>query len=162
MRKSGPTFCHGTVVAPKQCLYQKEATRMESPKMYCARWCKNLTYLCGTANDPISSRPVEGRERKFAEFRVYFYAMVPYLHQSNIYIKRKLSVWRVQNCKPLVGSKTSLTCAGLQITPSQGSEYSAENGNFRKSGSTLSNGTVFAPKQCLYQTEATGMESPKM
>ena len=56
----------------------------------------------------------------------------------------------------------NLTCAGLQTTPSHVSQYRAENGNLRKSGSTFSHGTVFVPKQCLYQKEATGMESPKM
>ena len=97
LRKSGSTFCHGTVFAPKQCLYQ-----------------------------------------------------------------RKLRVWRVQNCIPLVGAKTSLTCAGLQTTPSQVSEYRAGSGNLRKSGSTFCHVTTFAPKQCLYQKEVTGMDSPKM
>ena len=33
--------------------------------------------------------------------------MVPYLHQSNVYIKRKLQAWRVQKCIPLVGAKIS-------------------------------------------------------
>ena len=88
--------------------------------------------------------------------------MVPSLHQSNDYIKRKLRVWKVQKCISLVGAKTSLTCAGLQTTPPQESQYMAKNGNLRKSGSTMCHGTVFAPKQCLYQKEATHMESPKM
>ena len=90
------------------------------------------------------------------------FTMAPCLHQRNISFKRKLPVWRVQKCIPLVGAKTSLTCAGLQTIPSQVSQYSAENGNLRKSGSTFSHGSVFARKQCLYQKEATGMESPKM
>ena len=88
--------------------------------------------------------------------------MVPCLHQKNIYIKTKLQVWRVQKCIPLVGTKTALTCAGLQTTPSHLSQYRAENGNLRKFGSTFCHGTVFAPKHCLYQKEAIGMESPKM
>ena len=88
--------------------------------------------------------------------------MVPYLHQSKIYIKRKLCVWRVQKCIPLVGAQTSLTCAGLETTPSQVSKHMDDSGNFCKSGSTISHGTVFTPKQCLSQKEATGMESPKM
>ena len=70
---------------------------MESPKIISSRWCKNLTYLCGTANDPASCKPVEGRERKFAKIRV-----------------------------------------------------------------SLSHGTMFAPKQCLYQKEAMGIETQKM
>ena len=88
--------------------------------------------------------------------------MVPCLHQSNVYLKRKLQVWRVQKCIPLVGAKTALTCTGRQTTPSHVNQYRAENGNFRKSGSTFRRGTVFAPKQCLDQKEAKGMESPKM
>ena len=88
--------------------------------------------------------------------------MVLCLHQSNVYIKSKLRAWRVQKCIPLFGAKTSLTCAGLQMTLSQVSQYRAENGNFRKSGSTISHGTVCAPKQCLYQKEATSIETPKM
>ena len=88
--------------------------------------------------------------------------MVPSLHQSNVYIKRKLQVWRVQKCIPLTGAKTALTCAGLQTILSQVSQYSVKNGNLRKSGSTFCHGTLLPPKQCLYQKEATGLESPKM
>ena len=32
-------------------------------------------------------------------------AMVPCLHQGNIYTERKLRVWRDQKCIPLVGAK---------------------------------------------------------
>ena len=88
--------------------------------------------------------------------------MVPCLHQSNVYITRKLRVLRVQKYTPLVGVKTSLTSVGLQTTPSQVSQYMAENGNLHKSGFTFCRGTVFAPKECLYQKEATGMECLKM
>ena len=89
-------------------------------------------------------------------------AMVPCLNQSNVYIKRKVWALRVQKCIPLVGAKTSHTCGGLQTTPSQVSQYRAENENLRKSGSTFSHCTVFSPKQCLYQKEAIGMQSPKI
>ena len=90
------------------------------------------------------------------------FSLVPCLHQSNVYIKRKLQVWRVQKCIPLVGAKTTLTCAGLQTTPSHVRRYIPENGNLQKFGSTFRHGTVFAPKQCSYQIEATGLKSPKM
>ena len=85
-------------------------------------------------------------------------AMVPCLHQGNIYIKCKLRVWRAQKYIPLVFAKTPLTCAGRETTPSQGSQYGAENGNLRKLVWTYRHGTVFAPRQYLYQKEATGME----
>ena len=71
----------------------------------------------------------------------------------------KLRGCRAQKCIPLVGAKTILTCAGLQTTPVHGGHYRAENGNLRKFVSTYCHGTVFAPKQCLYQNEAKGNES---
>ena len=77
-------------------------------------------------------------------------------------MKRKVQVWRVQKCIPLLGAKTALPCAKRQTTPSHVSQYRVENGNLQKSGSTIRHGTVFAKKQCLYQKEAKGMESPKM
>ena len=89
-------------------------------------------------------------------------AMVLCLHQGNIYIKRKLREWRDQKCIPLVSAKTPLTCVVRQTTPSQGSRYKAENGNLRKSGWTYRDGTVFAPRQYLYQKVARGMERPEM
>ena len=88
--------------------------------------------------------------------------MVPCLHQSNVYIKRKIHVWSVQNCIPPVDVKTELTCAWRETTPSHVNQYRDKNGNLKKSGSTYRHGTVFAPKECLYEEEATNMESPKM
>ena len=89
-------------------------------------------------------------------------AMVPCLHQKNVYIKRKLRVWREQEYIPLVRAENPLTCASWQTTPSHGGRYRAENGNLRNLGWTDRHGTMFAPTQCLYQKEATRMESPKM
>ena len=57
-------------------------------------------------------------------------AMVPCLHQGNIYNKRKLRVWRDQKCIPFVGAITPLTSAGRQNTPSRGRKYRAQNGKF--------------------------------
>ena len=90
------------------------------------------------------------------------FLMVPHLHQSNAYIKRKLLVWRAQKCITLVGAVTELTSAGPQTTPYHGGKYRVGNGNMRNFGLTNPHGTAFAPKQCLYKTEATGMESSKM
>ena len=97
LRKSGSTFHHGTVFAPKQRLYEKIATGMESSKMHFSSRCKNRTYLCGT-----------------------------------------------------------------ETTRAHVSLYMFENKNLRKSESTCRHGTVFAPKECFYQKEPTGMESTKM
>ena len=78
------------------------------------------------------------------------FTMVPCLHQRNAYIKRKLQVWRVKKFIPLVGAKTVLICAGRQTTPSHVSQYRAENGNLRKSGSTFPKAMV----PCLHQRNA--------
>ena len=59
-------------------------------------------------------------------------AMVPCLHQGNIYIKTKLRVWRDQKCIPLVGAIIPFTCAGRQNTPSRGRQYRAHYGKLHK------------------------------
>ena len=46
--------------------------------------------------------------------------MVPHLHQSNGYIKRKLRAWRVQKCIDLVGAVTVVMTAWPQSTPFHG------------------------------------------
>ena len=66
--------------------------------------------------------------------------MVPCLHQDNIYIKRKLRVWRAQKCISLVGAKSPLTCAGRQSTVCQGRQDRVGNGNLRKLGWTYRHG----------------------
>ena len=88
--------------------------------------------------------------------------MTSRLHQSNGFINRKLRAWRVQKCIALVGADTVLTSWGPETTPFQGRQYRTQNGNMRNFGPTNPHGTAFAPKQWLYQKEATGMESPKM
>ena len=89
-------------------------------------------------------------------------AMVPCLHQGNIYTKRKQQVWRDQKCIPLVGAITPLKCAGRHNSPSRGRQYSAQNGKFGNLRRSYGHGTVFAPRKYLYQKEATGMERPEM
>ena len=69
--------------------------------------------------------------------------MVPRLHQSNGYVKRKLRVWRAQKCIALVGAETVVTSAGPQTTPFYGGRYRDGNGNMRKLGPTYRHGTTF-------------------
>ena len=88
--------------------------------------------------------------------------MVPRLNQSNGYMKRKLLAWRAQECISLAGADTVLTSAAPQTTPYHGGLYRVPKGNMRKFGPTNPQGTVCAPKQWLYEKEATGMESSKM
>ena len=90
------------------------------------------------------------------------FTMVQCFHQSNVYIKRKLGLWRVRKCIPLLGAKSALDCAGPQTTPSHVRRHRAENGNLGKSVPTFRHGAVFAPKLCLYQKETRAMESSKL
>ena len=53
MRNFEPTNPFGTASAPMQWLYRKEATGMESSKMYCPTWCRYRTYQCEAANYPV-------------------------------------------------------------------------------------------------------------
>ena len=226
MRNFGPPNPHGTAFAPKQWLYQKKATGMESLKIYCQSWWKYRSYHCVAAKYPVSYGVVQGPEWKYAKYRPYqspWYGihtkamliskgsygngeskdvlpksvqtpylplrgskvphfmggsigrrmeicetsalpipMVSRLHQSNGYIKRNLRAWTVQKCLALVGADTVLTSSGPETTPFHGRQYRAQNGNMRNFGPTNPHGTAFAPKQWLYQKEATGLESQKM
>ena len=73
MRNFGPTNTDGTASAPMQWLYQKEATGMESSKMYCPSWCRYRTNQCRAANYPVSWGTVQGPPRKYAKLRAYQY-----------------------------------------------------------------------------------------
>ena len=106
-----------------------------------------VQYMDGNEDMQISTLPIP---------------MVSHLHQSNGYIKRKLRVWRAQKCIALVDAETVFTSAGPQTTPFHGLQYRAEYGNMRNFGPTYQHGTAFPQQECLYQTEATGMENPKM
>ena len=74
MWKFGPNNPHGTTFAPKQWLYQRKATGMESSKMYCHSRCRNSTYQCWAANYPVSWGAVYGQEWKYAKLRAYLSA----------------------------------------------------------------------------------------
>ena len=89
-------------------------------------------------------------------------AIVPCLHQGNIYTKRKLRVLRDQKCIPLLGAITPLNCEGRQSTPYRERQYRAQNGKFGRMGRTYAHGTLFAHRKYLHQKEATGMERPEM
>ena len=69
--------------------------------------------------------------------------MVPRLHLSNGYIKRKLRIWRGQKCISLLGAETVLISAGPQTTPFHGGQYKAEDGNMRNFEPTYRHGTAF-------------------
>ena len=127
MRNFGSTNPHGTAFAPKQWLYQKEATGMDSPKMYCPSRCRYSTYHCEAAKYLVLVGST-GHRMEICETSAFPIPMVPRLHQSNGCIKRKLRAWRDQKCIALVGADTVLTTAWPQTIPFHGG-YMTQNGN---------------------------------
>ena len=112
LRKLGWNYSHGTMFAPRQYIHEKEATCMERPEMYSpSRW-RNPTYLCGPSNHTLS----EGRQYRARMETCINYgghtAMVPCVHQGNIYRKRKLQVWRAKICIHLVGAENPTYLCG--------------------------------------------------
>ena len=71
MRNFVPINPHGTAFAPKHWLYQKDATCMESSKLYCPRPCRKRTYKCRATKYPVSSGLVSDWQWKYAKFRSY-------------------------------------------------------------------------------------------
>ena len=58
IHKLGRTNLHGTVLAPRKYLYQKESTGMERSEMYSVSRCNNPTYLCGPSKYRVSREAV--------------------------------------------------------------------------------------------------------
>ena len=75
---------------------------------YLPERCRKLPRIMGVS---------VGSRKEICEFSGLLIPMVPRLHQSNGYMKRKLRAWRVQKCIDLVGADTVLTSAWLQTTP---------------------------------------------
>ena len=107
---------------------------------------KTILTCAGRKNTPSRGRQYRAQNGKCINWDGPI-AMGPFSHKGNIYTKRKLRVWRDHKCIPLVGTKTILTCAGRQNTPSRGRQYRAQNGKLRQLEQTYRHGTVFAPRQ---------------
>ena len=162
MRNFGPTNTHGTASAPMQWLYEKEATGMESSKMYCPSRCRCRIHQCGAANYPVSWGAVQGPPRKYAKLRAYQYPWYRICTNAMVISKGSYGHGELKNVLSLVGTDIALTSAGPQTTPCHGGQYRVHQGNMRNFGPTNTHGTASAQMQWLYEKEATGMESSKM
>ena len=85
-----------------------------------------------------------------------------FFNQSNLHMKRKLREWRTQKCNPCFGAESPPRSTRLQTIRFHAAPYWTVSANLRKVGASFRRGTVFAPIQCTYEKEATGMENPKM
>ena len=90
------------------------------------------------------------------------FAEVPYLHQSNLNMKRKLREWRTQKFNPCFGAESPPRSTRTQTALFHAVPYGTVSASLRKVGTSFRRGTVFAPIQSKYEKEATGMENPKM
>ena len=162
MRNIGPTNLHGTALPPKQWLYQKEDAGMENSKMYCPSQCRNSTYQCRATNYLVSwgqCRDGNGNMRNFGPtnphgYRFYTKAMV-ISKGSYEYGELKICIARV-GCR----NSTYLCEAANYPVSMRGSIVTGIE--ICEIWPTNPHGTVFAPRQWLYQKEAMDMESLKV
>ena len=161
MRNFGSSNPNGTVFSPKQWLYEKEATGMESSKMYCPSRCRYRTYQCVAANYPVTwwlCRVLKGNMRNFGPTNPHGIALAPKqwlyekeatgMESSKMYCPSRCR-YRNYQCVAANYPVTWWLCRVLK-------------GNMRNFGPTNPHGIALAPKQWLYEKEATGMESSKM
>ena len=97
----GDSYRYGSAFAPKECLYCKEATGVESPKMQFPGQCKNRSNHVGQQTTPCLAVPY-GQKIEIFKISGIPIAMVACLHQCNVYIVRKLRGWKAQKCNFLV------------------------------------------------------------
>ena len=160
LRKLGRTYRHGTVFAPRK--YIKRKLRAWRDQKFIPLVCVITPLTCaGRQSTPLEGGGIGPRTESCLNWDGPI-AMVPCLHQGNIYTKTKQWAWREQKCIRLVGAITPLTCASRQNTPSGGKRYRAQNGKLPKLGLSYRHATALAPWKYLYQKKAKGMERPEM
>ena len=161
MWKFGPTNSHASAFAPKQWLYEREAMGMESSKIFCPSRCRYRTSQCVSTNYLVSWGlywAQNGNMRNFGSTNPHGTAFAP---KQWLYQKEATGV-ESSKLYVLVGTDTLVPSAVPQTTPCHGGLYRVQKGNMRNFGRTNPRGTTFAPKQWLYEKEATGIENLKM
>ena len=161
LREFGATYRHCTVFAPKECLYQKEAKGKQPPIIVILVSVQKAHFAVRTYKEPCFMQRRIGSTVQNCENSGIAIAMVPCLHQWNVYIKRKLKASSAQKCKPCFGAKSPLRTTDLQRTLFHAAPYMADSTKLREFGDSYHHGTVFAPDKCLYQKEAEDMQYPK-
>ena len=107
-------------MAMAPCLYQGNIYTVRKLRVWRDQECISIVdaitplTCAGRQNTPSQVRQYRSQNGKLRKLRPI--SMVPCLHQGNIYTKRKLRVWRDQECIPLVGAITPLNGAGRQNT----------------------------------------------
>ena len=152
---------HGTVFALKQWLHQREATCIESSKMYCPRRCRKPTYQCGAENSTLHGGRYgieNGKMQNFVHpnYHATVFALKQWLHEREATCIESSKMYCPRRCR------NRLTSAGPKNSTLHGGRYGIENGKMQNFVHPNYHGTVFALKQWLHHREATCMESSKM
>ena len=162
MRNFGPTNTHGTASAPMQWLYQKEATGMESSKMYCPSRCRYRTYQFEAANCPVSWMAVQGPPRKYAKFWAYKYPWYRVCTNAMAISKGSYGHGEFKNVLPYSVQISHLPVRGRKLHRVMGGSTRSTKEICETSGLPIP--MVLRLHQCngYIKKEVTGMESSKM
>ena len=159
MRNFGSTNPHGTAFSPKQWLYQKEAKDMESPNIYCPTRCRHRTHHCVEANYPVSCGILEGLDWKYAKLGPYQSPWYRVSTRAMVISKGSYGHRKSKN-----GLANSVQTPYLPLRGNKLPRFMGGIGPRMKicGNSGLHIPLVPAPKEWLYEKEATGMESSKI
>ena len=111
----------GLLFAMVPCLHQLKVYIKRKLRVWRAQKCNFLvsakTAPTGTGQQttPCLAAPYWAKQQKFSKLSGLPVAMVPCLHHCNVYIKRKLRVWRAQKCNFLVSAKTTPTGTACKL-----------------------------------------------
>ena len=120
----------GLHIAMVQCLYQSNDYMKRKLREWTAQKCnfpvraKTVPSGAGLQITPFFAEPYRADNEKCGNWGLPI-TMVPCLHLSNDYIKRKLRVWKAQKCNFLVSAKNVPTGRGLQIATFLAAPYRA-------------------------------------
>ena len=150
LRKLGATFHRGTMFAPMQSIYEKEATGMGTQKCNPCFGAESPLRSTGLQTTGFHASPYRAVSVNLRKLGATFHRGTVFAPMQSIYMKRKLPERRTQKCKPCFGAESPLRSTGLQTTSFHASPYRAVSVNLRKLGATFHCGTVFAPMQSIY------------
>ena len=134
---------------------------MEKLKMQSLSRCNKRTGRYGLVNNPVSCtayRAENGNLRNFKAVENNGTAFAPKqcLYQKVAGDMENPKMQSLSRCNKRTGRYAQAN------NPVSSTAYRAENGNLGNFEPVENNGTAFAPKQCLYQKLAVGIENPKM
>ena len=147
--------------APKQCLHQKVAMGIEKPKMQLLSRGNKRSGCYDPANNPVSCSAYRAENGNLENFEAAKNNGTAFARKQILYQNVALGME-----KPKMQSLSRCNKRSGRYGPANNlvsyTAFSAENANLGKFEAVENKGTSFAPKQCLDQKIAVGMENPNM